>query len=412
MINKHFGNCKDKYIRKFSETTPQGNEIEGYICKKSNRFLGSLVITQINGEPTEQFVQSMPKIEYFMDERDMNGVGYAFEKLDGSCLIMYPLLKDGKIIEIVPKTRGRAVADSHFLDLYKKLDTTSIEKYYKWQDGVLMFEMYGILNQHEIIHYQTGIDIALIGVYRNGKFFRGKSLKGVADKYNFKTPDELFSLKYTEPSVYYDGGWSVYPISKKYPHYLDYGACGIPTKIDAIDFIREQLEELNKKYYEKFGRIATEGVVINTTDSAGNQRYLKVKPRDIMNKHRCQEGIPRKAIVKEVLKYFDDYGSEVFDIYTRDPKHHTEYIERMLLEDYAEEFVRKSRKKIEKVFMQIWDAKQIPQSLHDMASELYDEYKDYGITHCMRMFAQKYPMKKKDAKTIYQILDIKFKRDE
>ena len=172
-----------------------------------------------------------------------------------------------------------------------------------------------------------------------------------------------------------------------------------------MDKIQEFLEYLNKTYNDIYGRYATEGVVINCVDSKGNQKYIKVKPRDIENKHRSHDGIPRSAIVKEVLKYFDDYGSEVEEIYRKDKNHHTEYLHRMLLEDYAEEFVEKSKKKIEKVFMQIWDSKQIPESLHNIAQELFDEYANKGITHCMRMFGQKYPMKKKDAKTIYQVLE-------
>ena len=70
-VCNYFGDCKEKYISKFEENTPQHNIIKGYICRKPNRFLGSLLITEINGEKVEYFVQSMPKIHYFEDERDM-----------------------------------------------------------------------------------------------------------------------------------------------------------------------------------------------------------------------------------------------------------------------------------------------------------------------------------------------------
>lgn len=416
---KYFGGCKPKYLKKFSEETPQGNFIEGWICKKSNRYLGSLLITKLNGEPHLQFVQSMPKIDYFEDDRDMvirNEKGrthevVGFEKLDGSCLILYPILdENGYIVEIVPKTRGRAVADSHFLDLYYKIDKSAIWRYYRKHKGILFFEMYGILNQHEIIHYQTGVDIALIGCYNEKLFWRGASLQTLAKNHGFKTPDILFKVKWQSRVEQY----LVEITSQKYGYYFDdvkYDDRLAPTTIDVIAKIKHFLDYLNKSYMGMYGRVATEGVVLNCTDSKGRQRYLKVKPRDIENKHRSVDGVSRSSIVKEVLKYFDDYGGEVEEIYQKDPKHHTEYITRMLLEDYAEEYVKKSAKKIEKVFMQIWDAKQVPQSLHDIAQELFDEYKDEGITHCMRMFGQKYPMKKKDAKTIYQVLEIKFKRN-
>ena len=202
---KFFNDCKPKYLKRFSEKTPEGNFIRGWISVKPNRYLGSLLIDEVNGEAHEQFVQSMPKIEYFNDERDIcldssvcrDGFvdAIAYEKLDGSCLIIYPLLwDDGKIMEIVPKTRGRAVADKHFLDLYDKIDKTSIYHYYRNHTGVLFFEMYGILNQHEIIHYQTGIDIVLIGEYNYDTFAKPFHLWMLADQHNFKQPDELFRI--------------------------------------------------------------------------------------------------------------------------------------------------------------------------------------------------------------------------
>ena len=47
-----------------------------------------------------------------------------------------------------------------------------------------------------------------------------------------------------------------------------------------------------------------------------------------------------------------------------------------------------------------------------MAEELFDEYKDEGITRCMQEFGKKYPMKKKDASTIYNVLVKLFKKEE
>lgn len=406
---KYFNNCKSKHLRRFSEKTPEGNCIKGWICKKPNRYLGSLVIDEVNGEDHEQFVQSMPKIEYFNDERDICldndecGKAFtdavAFEKLDGSCLIIYPLLfEDGKIMEIVPKTRGRAVADNHFLELFSKIDKSGIYKYYQHETGVLFFEMYGILNQHDIIHYQTGVDIVLIGCYEDDEFATPFKLWRIRNVCMLQQPDEMFRIRENKVEI----------ITNKYQWYFDEVSEEdkfAPTRLDAVDKIQHFLEYLNKIYNDIYGRYATEGVVINCVNSKGYQKYIKVKPRDIENKHRSEKGIPRSDIIKEVLKYFDDYGSEVDEIYRENKNHHTEYIYRMLGEEYSEEYIQKSSKKIEKIFMDTWNAKQIPQSLHNIAEELFNEYSDKGITHCMRMFGQKYPYKKKYAKTIYQVLE-------
>lgn len=408
---KYFGNCKTKHLRRFHEVTPEGNHIKGWICKKPNRYLGSLLIDTLWGEPHEQFVQSMPKIEYFNDERDICldsdvcGVTFtdavAFEKLDGSCLIIYPILDDnGKIVEIVPKTRGRAVADEHFLELFSKIDKSGIWKYYKTQKGILFFEMYGILNQHDIIHYQTGIDMVLIGCYdeEDDGFGTPFKLWRVANFAGFKQPDEMFRIRENNIDI----------ITFKYRWYFEevYDEDKFaPTRVDSVDKIQKFLEYLNSKYNTIYGRYATEGVVVNCVNSKGHQKYIKIKPRDIENKHRCENGIPRSQIIKEVLKYFDDYGSEIEEIYQKDKNHHTEYLHRMLLEEYPEEIVQKSKKKIEKVFMDVWLSKQIPQSIHKIAEDLFEKYSDKGITHCLRMFAQERPMQKKDAKTIYQVLE-------
>ena len=115
-------------------------------------------------------------------------------------------------------------------------------------------------------------------------------------------------------------------------------------------------------------------------------------------------------ITKEVLKYFDEYGAEVKEIYLKDKNHHTEYLHRMLSEEYSDELIQKSKKKIERVFMQIWDAKEVPVSIHNICDELVEEYGNKGIKHCIRMFAQKYPQKKKQARMVYSTLEVVFNK--
>lgn len=401
------GLTKPKHLRYFEETTPKGNIIKGYINQKPNRYLGSMLIISVNDEPVEQFIQSMPKIHYFKDERDIIPHGDynpCYEKLDGSCLILYPLKNHAnEIIEIVPKTRGRPVADTHFIELYHKVDQKPINDYYKENDGILIFELYGILNQHDIIHYNTGIDIALIGIFEDGEFLN-PPIK--VRRHHFKLPDKLFVL--------YNSGnsWYLKWTSKKYSSYKpdDFKEDDkyYPTVTDAVLGLKHELEELNKKYLEINGRIATEGVVINTLRTDGTRKWLKCKPRDIEQKHKTINGIPRRSITKECLKYFDEYGSNVKEIYENDPKHHTEYLHRMLSEEYNEDLILKSKNKIEKIFMQIWDAKEIPVSLHELTDELIEKYPNYTVKELMPIFAQEYPHKRKDARLVYGILEKKY----
>lgn len=406
LVNDYFGNCDEKYLDKFYEKTPEGNFIEGVICKKPNRYLGSLLITGLNGEPHEQFIQSMPKIHYFNNETDISPEYKinAYEKLDGTCLIIYPILENGKIVELVPKTRGRAVADKHFLKLYNLCDKSAIYNYYRSHKGILFFELCGILNQHEILHYDVGIDLALIGCFYDDTFLTVSSLNFMSSIYNFRMPDLI-------ASIYYDyGDWVINFPSKKYNYFFNEipnTELVQPTIEKALDKLEFILEYLNNKYVSFYNRLATEGVVINCINQAGNQKYIKLKPKSFQEKILAETGIPRNVIAKEVRKYFDEYGSQIREFFNQDPKHHTEYLNRMLCEEFSEEMVKKSSKKIEKVFMQIWDSKQVPVSIHNICEELKNEYGDKGITYCMRMFAERYPMKKNQANTVYNILRLK-----
>lgn len=399
------GLTKPKHLRFFDEVTPKGNHITGYINQKPNRYLGSMIILTVNDEPVEQFIQSMPKINYPTDERDISYeyVSYCYEKLDGSCLIIYPL-KDhnGEIIEIVPKTRGRPVADTHFVELYNHVDRLPIINFFKEDsnsNSILIFELYGILNQHEIIHYNVGVDIVLIGIYTDEGFINNPD---IANKFGFKLPDCLFKLNY---NPIYEDKWVLEFTSEKYKFYFPNTKGYYPTNTDAVLAIKHYLEELNNSFVSINGRLATEGVVINTIRPDGSKKWLKCKPRDIEVKHKSVNGIPRKSITKEVLKYFDEYGSDVKEIYKNDPTHHTEYIYRQLSEEYNEEMIFKAKKKIEKIFMEIWDAKEVPVSIHEISRELFEEYSSEGISTCMRIFAQKYPQKKKDSRMVYGVLE-------
>lgn len=270
--------------------------------------------------------------------------------------------------------------------------------------------MYGILNQHDIIHYNTGIDIALIGIYENGEHITGygQHIKGftnnpcILEQYGFKLPDKIFEIEGK------GNEWYIHFTSEKYRHYLPNEKEYQPTNTDAVLSVKHHLEELNKKYMEINGRLATEGVVINTTREDNSKKWLKCKPRDIEEKHKTVNGIPRRSITKECLKYFDEYGSEVQEIYNKDPNHHTEYLYRMLEEEYNIELIHKSKKKIERIFMQIWESKEIPISLHELTDDLIEKYPTLTIKELMSVFAREYPHKKKDARLIYGILEKKF----
>ena len=256
--------------------------------------------------------------------------------------------------------------------------------------------MYGILNQHEIIHYNTGIDIRLIAIYEDGKFYNN-SVK--ATIYNFNKPDLLFKLTN-------DGDeWIVKVTSDKFKAYLGRQIITYSSNHEAVAGIQTLLEELNNDYIKLNGIRAVEGVVINTYNAAGHPKWFKCKPKDIEMEHRSNSsGIPKSSIRKECLKYFDEYGSRVQEIYLKDKNHHTKYITRMLSEEYSPELINKSRKSIEKIFMQTWDARIPPVSINNLCDELINNNPGVEVKDLMRIFAKEHPSKKDKSRLVFTTL--------
>lgn len=135
----------------------------------------------------------------------------------------------------------------------------------------------------------------------------------------FEKPDLVFSLEY-------DGNWNVNVRSEKFKNYFDNDKYIYSTTRDAINGLYQLLIDLNEKYENETGQKAIEGVVVNTLNIDGRPKWIKIKP-GMGNKDRV---IMESSIEKEVLKYFDEYGSEALELYNKDENHHTEYIYQML----------------------------------------------------------------------------------
>lgn len=418
MLEKIF----DKGV-KFNATTPKGNVIEGLINKKANSNMGSLLIQKVNGKETKQYVQGFPKIHYWDDTHQVSTRVRAYEKLDGSCVAIYPLYDaDDNLIELVPKSRGMPVLDENLQVMYDLCDKSNIYKYFNNNPyDILYFEMYGIKNLHSIEYMDTYIDLALIGIYENLRlknnglfvphmFLSGYELDNKAFPYDLKRPSTLFEIvdsynssNENEKMVVVRDGFR-----SKYDWYVKSNkvAFRVPTIYDGILKIREILEEVNTNYKKENKRIATEGVVLNGDDVNNRQIYIKIKPDSIENECRTAHGIPKKFIIKEIHKFFDEYGSKVKEIYLNDPKQIWEFVNTQLSEEFTEDMIKnpKTQRRIEKIFVKVADSKEPPESLNNIAHNLVDKYPKEPINGLMRIFSQEYPYKKKDARLLYFIL--------
>ena len=416
---KYFENkVKPKHLRNFEAKTPQGNMVRGYICRKANRYLGSLVITQITEKSgksydTEQFVQSFPKIHYWDDrhrlkENEESIVYYCQEKLDGTCLIIYSLNDEfGNLLEIIPKTRGQAVADERIQEMYNLVDKKAIEEFFKannHREDTLMFELYGILNKHEIAHMDTYIDIRLIGACINNIFLNYISIKSYCDLENFQTPESIFTIEKYPCENSFSISWC--PNNRKLQNYEINCSDKFPTLHDAIQKVKELLKKINENYFSQNGRRVIEGVVINGVHCFNGQMYLKIKPEDIEAEARQSDFVPRRFILKEVQKYFDEFASNVSEIYEYDESHYIKWVKQQLSEEFSFEQIEDPRttRRIKNVFMDVWDSTIPPKSLQNIAEELMMQNPDKNISELMKIFAKTYPSKKRQSRHVFNIL--------
>ena len=112
------------------------------------------------------------------------------------------------------------------------------------------------------------------------------------------------------------------------------------------------------------------------------------------------------SIKKEVLKYFDEYGSEVLTLYNNNENHHTEYIYQMLEEEFSRKLTDEYADKIEEIFMEFWN-KRVHENINTISDDLIDEYANWGIDYCMNVFDKKYPMKRDESDKLYALLEEK-----
>lgn len=415
---KYFNNTvKPKHLREFEAKTPNGNLIKGYISRKPNRYLGSMIITHItekNGKSydTEQFVQSFPKIHYWdkrhkLKEDEGQIIYHCQEKLDGTCLIIYSLNNEqGNSIEIIPKSRSQAVADQRIFDMYKLIDKKAIEEFFSNPihfNDTLMFELYGILNRHEIAHMDTYIDIALIGAFVDETFLDHFSILINSDLDNFKMPDTIFSIEKFPDENTFSVKWN--EDNYKLKNYKTISEKTFPTLFDAIQEVKALMEKINQKYFEHNGRRVIEGIVINGEHFFNGQMYLKVKPKDIEAEARQLDSVPRRFVLKEVQKYFDEFGSNVRALYENDDTHYIKYVKHQLKEEFSYEQIEDPRtlRRIKNTFMDVWDSQIPPKSIQNICEELIRENPDSTVPELMKIFARTYPSKKRQSRYAFNI---------
>lgn len=404
-----FNDVKIKYLKEITYVTPKGNNVKAVINKASNRHMGSMYIYEVNGKPAIQYVRSMPKIHYYDDRHNLKNdeVHFAYEKKDGSCIIVYALKDhDGNIIEVVPKSRNMPILDANLQMMYDDIDTLAIKRYIEATGHTVFFELHGVRNKHMITEMDTYCRLTLIGevvydIRRDGTLLVDIPFDEGLLKYAQKP---LVIIGHNRDGTFYVefGDLTI----KYYPYVEEDFKDDIPTLYDALMYVKKLMDGLNESYKKENGRVAIEGLVFNSVNPEDEQIYIKLKPTEIEEDARSENGIPKTAIRKECYKFLDEYGSEAKEIYLNNPQKIWNYINHMLKEEYSDIWVDKSQRKIKNTFCEVMDNREVPESIQNICQRLIKEYPKEDITGLMRIFAQEYPFKKKNSGIVYHQLSL------
>lgn len=366
---------------KFKRTTPEGNRIEGYMCLKHNRFYGSLIIGKVNGVLCEQVVHGMPKLHYFNGHNPLicspSDSIMIHEKLDGSNLLLYPLRNaNNHIIEVVPKSRNTPIAHKSLLQLWDRIpEKDAIEDYIKETGDVLIFELFGYENPHEI-KYDKPLGIGLLRGYNKcNKALDNSQLNKIKKELDIIRPFNI-------------GG--------------DFNPT-IPFK----DFYFNIVDSINNLDDSNI-----EGVVLSGTSPEYNFRQLKIKRKEYYEKHKYQGGVPTLIIRKEVYKLFDNNNIDCEDL----KEHLEEYIDEVMVnlkEEIDERYVEQAstRKNIKNTIIREVGKRSVNKDFKTLLEDLYENNKDLELPLLMKKFGEEYPFLKNKSRKAYNVLS-RLKQEE
>ena len=133
--------------------------------------------------------------------------------------------------------------------------------------------------------------------------------------------------------------------------------------------------------------------------------YLKVKPMDVELEVKQLDSVPRRFVLKEIQKYFDEFGSNVRRLYENDDTHYIKYVKSQLSEEFTYEQIEDPRtlRRIKNLFMDVWDSRVAPESIQDVCEELIRDNPDASASELMKMFAREYPTKKRQSRYAYNV---------
>lgn len=343
-----------------------GNVLKGYLCRRADHRYGALLITSVNGEPTEQLIYATPKLHYPFDKNGdyhwpkCQEIKY-YEKLDGTNILAYHYEHDGRDF-VTFKTRLTPVVKDCGFGIFESMLRECLNDNPWVMEAVsenptmnLSFELYGSRNP---ITVKYGVPLAislLFGVRRDDAAVRPPS-------------ELLLPWASLVPTVYPGGN-----------HGGDYSA--------EYNAYRAAMSEWNGTGQDE--SFVTEGMVMYANTGEPSWRMFKCKPEEIEKIHWSASGsIPRIALATTALNAFENKENPTIN----------DFIE-LLKEEYPQSMIDKAMVKIAKAWedarAKIYITKQINEVWFLAKQKGLDVTKDKAETmRFMSQFFEKNMMRK------------------
>jgi len=342
-----------------------------------DRFYGSMLITAIDEQPTEQVVIGTPKQRYPFDKKgrflfpETSHINI-YEKLDGTNILAYSYETNGEL-HVTYKTRLTPILQEsrwgNFYQLWNSLLTDEMEwsikaLVTKWRIN-LSFELYGKLNTH-LIEYDVPLSYKLLFGIKNSV-----SNSQIIEPINLPNKKWAESISCLQP---------ILTLTKN---------SNLPEEYNRL---RLEQEEKNHKVEGEHTIEGSEGFVWYLTDRYNVTRQYKCKPPSVEEIHWAG-GLSKNTVLATVMNAYEN---------SMNPEY--EDVKRLLLEEFKEGV-------IELQHSMIMDCLSIVRKKLELEEHIMYEYNaienvsSLSSPDVMRKLSPKF--KREEMKKVYTILKIR-----
>ena len=355
----------------FEEVDPyNGNKLCGYIHTSNDEKYGALEITTVNDKPAPQFIYCTPKLHYPFGTNPVGERVYNFpkfvkvkvyEKLDGTNICAYSYADAAGKRYVTFKTRLVPVLKQSKWGDFKAMWDEMLAKYpaLRSPEPVLSgsysfsYELWGLRNPHLIV-YQVPLETNLLFAIRQDGTVH------IPDGFKDCTP---------------------LPVSTECTDKEDL--------VQLYNNLRSEAQQKNKLLEE--GNIdGTEGFVMYVLTDEGSWKQYKLKPEMVESIHWTTDSIPINIILATA---WNSIESDDLNI---------EGVTRLLLEEFSEALIEKSKYKIEKAVRIVQERLALREKVVGLYNQCGLTFEKDGKAPVMRLLSVHFT--KKDMKKVFSAL--------